>query len=155
MTAKRITFILMGVLVVYLVIALSQSIRLIQSGEVAAIVMGLGLLILPLIGAWILWRELAFGMQVERMAKVLEAEGALPVDDLPRTEVGGIDRDAADAAFETASRQAQADPQDWRSWFRVAASYDAARDRKRARGAMYHAISLFRAEQASAKTKTS
>ena len=155
MTAKRITFILMGVLVVYLVIAFAQSIRLIQSGEAAAIVMGLGLLVLPLIGAWILWRELAFGMQVERMAKVLEAEGALPVDDLPRTEVGGIDRDAADAALDVASQQAQADPDDWRSWFRVAASYDAARDRKRARAAMYHAISLFRAEQAKASTSAS
>lgn len=135
----------MGVLIVYLVIAVTQSIRLIQTGEPAAIAMGLALLLLPLIGAWVLWRELQFGMYVEKMAKVLEAEGALPVDDLPRTEGGGIDQDAADAQFNVVQEQVQADPQDWRAWFRVAASYDAARDRKRARAAMYHAIDLFRA----------
>lgn len=145
MTAKRIALILMGVLVVYLVIAVTQAVRLIQSGQGAAIALGFAILLLPLIGAWVLWRELQFGMYVEKMAKVLEAEGALPVDDLPRTEGGGIDRDAADASFDLVQEQVQADPNDWRAWFRVAASYDAARDRKRARAAMYHAIELFRA----------
>ncbi len=151
MTAKRISLILMGVLVVYLLIAASQAIRLIQSGALFAIALGLAILVLPLIGAWVLWRELQFGMYAERMAKVLESEGALPVDDLPRTEGGAVDQDATDAAFMEVSQQTQADPGDWRAWFRVAATYDAARDRKRARAAMYHAIELFRGE-ASDKT---
>ena len=75
--------------------------------------------------------------------KQLEAEGGLPVDDLPRTEGGRVDRDAADAQFAEVQQIAQADPNDWRAWFRVAASYDAAEDRKRARAAMYHAVDLF------------
>lgn len=147
MTAKRVSLILIAVLVVYLAIAGSQGLRLIQTGELVAIGFGLAILILPLIGLWVVWRELKFGMTVERMAKVLEAEGNLPVDDLPRTEGGRIDRDAADAQFATVQSQAQADPTDWRAWFRVAASYDAAGDRRRARGAMYHAIDLFEAAQ--------
>ncbi len=128
MTAKRISLILMGVLVVYLLIAASQAVRLIQSGALFAIALGIVILVLPLIGAWVLWRELQFRMYVERMAKVLESE------------------DAAGAAFVEVSQQAQADPDDWRAWFRVAAAYDAASDRKRARAAMYHAIDLFRGE---------
>ncbi len=149
MTAKRISLILMGVLVVYLLIAASQAIRLIQTGALFAIALGLAILVLPLIGAWVLWRELQFRMYVEQMAKVLESEGALPVDDLPRAEGSAVDQEAADAAFMEVSQQTQADPGDWRAWFRVAAAYDAARDRKRARAAMYHAIDLFRSEATS------
>ena len=88
-----------AVLIVYLLIAGSQGIRLIQTGQPVAIGFGVAILILPLIGFWIVWRELNFGNTVERMAKVLEAEGELPVDDLPRTQGGQIDRDAADAQF--------------------------------------------------------
>ncbi len=149
MTAKRISLILMGVLVVYLLIAASQAIRLIQSGVLFAIALGLVILVLPLIGAWVLGRELQFRMYVERMAKVLESEGALPIDDPPRTESGSVDQEAADAAFMEVNQQTQADPGDWRAWFRVAAAYDAARDRKRARAAMYHAIDLFLGETTS------
>lgn len=147
MTAKRISFILMGVLVVYLLIACSQAVRLIQSGEMFAIGLGIAILILPLIGAWVLYRELQFGMYVERMAKVLETEGALPLKDVGGKSAGGYDEAAADAAFAKVREQTQADPNDWRAWFNVAASYDAARDRKRARAAMYHAVELFRGEQ--------
>jgi ABC-type nickel/cobalt efflux system permease component RcnA len=145
MTAKRLSLILIAVLIVYLLIAGSQGIRLIQTGQPVAIGLGVAILILPLIGFWIVWRELRFGNAVERMAKVLEAEGELPVDDLPRTEGGHIDRDAADAQFADVQQVAKADPNDWRAWFQVAASYDAAGDRKRARGAMYHAVDLFEA----------
>ena len=143
MTAKRLSLILIAVLVVYLVIAGSHGIRLISTGEPVAIGFGVAILILPLIGFWVVWRELKFGSTVERMAKQLEAEGELPVDDLPRTEGGRVDRDAADAQFAEVQQVAQADPNDWRAWFRVAASYDAAEDRKRARAAMYHAVDLF------------
>ncbi len=143
MTAKRISLILIAVLIAYLIIAGSQAIRLIRSGEAIAIVLGIAILILPLIGLWVVWRELKFGLTVERMAKILESQGQLLADDLPRTEGGQIDRDAADAQFAEVQQETQADPNDWRAWFRVATSYDAASDRRRARAAMYHAIDLF------------
>ena len=106
MTAKRVSLILIAVLVVYLAIAGSQGLRLIQTGELVAIGFGLAILILPLIGLWVVWRELRFGMTVERMAKVLEAEGNLPVDDLPRTEGGRIDRDAVESSNQDATKAA-------------------------------------------------
>lgn len=144
MTAKRVSYILIVVLCVYLLIAGSQAIRLIGSGSALAMGLGFALLILPFLGLWILWREIQFGIQVEKMGRQLADEGGLLADDLPRATGGGVDRDAADAQFEQVKHQVEADPGDWRSWYRLAASYDAARDRKRARAAMYHAIDLYR-----------
>ena len=44
---------------------------------------GAAYLVLPVIGAWALVRELLFGARTEQMATVLEAEGGLPEDNLP------------------------------------------------------------------------
>jgi hypothetical protein len=41
-----------------------------------------------------------------------------------------VERDAADALFERRKAEAEATRDDWRSWFRLATSYDAARDRR-------------------------
>lgn len=143
MTAKRVTIIMVVILAFYGLVAVSQAITLITSGDAAAIGVGVGLLILPLILIWVVWRELSFGVGVQNMARQLELEGGLPVDDLPRTAGGRVDREAADAAFDEAEVAAQADPTDWRAWFRLAASYDAASDRKRARAAMRYALALY------------
>ena len=105
---------------------------------------GAAYLVLPVIGAWALIRELLFGARTEQMAKVLEAEGGLPVDNLPRTPAGRIVRAAADEEFEKYRAETEAAPDDWRSWFRLSCAYDAAGDRKRARSAMRDAVRLFR-----------
>jgi Flp pilus assembly protein TadD len=39
--------------------------------------------------------------------------------------------------------EAEADPGNWRVWYRLALAYDAAGDRTRARSAVRHAISLY------------
>ena len=81
---------------------------------------------LPIVGAWALIRELMFGARTEQMARILEAEGGLPVDELPRTPAGRIIRAAADEEFEKYKAEAEAAPEDWRSWFRLSCAYDAA-----------------------------
>ncbi|HLR43720.1 MAG TPA: hypothetical protein VK065_00875 [Brevibacterium sp.] len=103
---------------------------------------GLALFALPLVGAWTLVRELMFGAQTERLADELAREGGLPPDDLPRTPGGRIVREAADAEFERYRAEADAAPDDWRSWFRLSCAYDASGDRKRARAAMRRAIRM-------------
>jgi hypothetical protein len=97
---------------------------------------------LPLVGAWTILRELLFGAQTERLAGILEREGGLPPDTLPRTPGGRIVRAAADREFEKYRREADAAPDDWRSWFRLSCAYDAAGDRKRARSSMRQAIGM-------------
>ena len=130
-------------LVFYLVVSFQRSILLLTDSNLAAQAIGAAYLVLPVIGAWALIRELMFGARTEQMAKVLEAEGGLPVDELPRTPAGRIVRSAADAEFEKYKVEAEAAPDDWRSWFRLSCAYDAAGDRKRARASMRDAVRLF------------
>lgn len=131
-------------LVFYLVVSLQRSILLLTDSNLTAQAIGAAYLVLPIVGAWALIRELIFGARTEQMAKVLEAEGGLPVDELPRTPAGRIIREAADAEFEKYKAEAEAAPDDWRSWFRLSCAYDAAGDRKRARASMRDAGRLFR-----------
>ncbi|RAX47666.1 hypothetical protein DQ354_01505 [Arthrobacter sp. AQ5-06] len=133
-------------LVFYLVVSFQRSVLLLLDSNLAAKAIGAAYLVLPAIGAWAMIRELLFGARTEKMAKVLEAEGGLPVDELPRTPAGRIVRSAADLEFEKYKAEAEAAPGDWRSWFRLSCAYDAAGDRKRARASMRDAVKLFRGQ---------
>lgn len=127
----------------YLVLLGQRAWILLTSGEAGAAGLGAGLLVLPLLVAWAVWRELRFGMATERMARVLQAEGGMPAEELPRTPGGRVDRTAADAVFGRYREAVETSPEDWRTWFRLAWAYDTAGDRRRAREAMRHAVSLF------------
>lgn len=131
-------------LVFWLAVAFQRSFLLLGDPEPVAKALGAGYLLLPCIGAWALIRELLFGAQTQRMARRLDSEGGLPVDDLPRTPAGRIVRSAADEAFPAYQAEVEADPENWRSWFRLSCAYDAAGDRKRARRAMRDAAKLYR-----------
>lgn len=114
----------------------------IAAGGVLPAVIGVAVILVVLVGLGLLGREMLFGLQTERLARTLEAEGGLPADDLPRSPGGRIDRDAADAAFAEAADEVRAAPEDWRARYRLSLAYDAAGDRRRAREAARQAISL-------------
>jgi hypothetical protein len=139
-----------ALLVFYLVVAFQRSVLLMSDPNPVAKAIGVGYLLLPAIGAWALVRELLFGARTQRMARILESEGGLPEDNLPRTPAGRIIREAADLEFEKYRAEAEAAPEDWRSWFRLSCAYDAAGDRKRARASMRDAVGIFRAKAPSA-----
>jgi hypothetical protein len=141
MSAKRTAIVLAVVFVAYAVLLGWRGVLLIGTGDPVAIVLGIAVLVIPVLGAYLVWRELQFGRQTEVLARELEASGDLPVDDLPRRPSGRIDRAAADEAFGKYKAEAEAAPDDWRVWFRLSTAYDAAGDRKRARATMRAAIS--------------
>ncbi|WP_410787648.1 hypothetical protein [Kribbella sp. C-35] len=140
MRAKQTAILLAVVLVAYAVLIGWRGVLLIKVGTPVSVVLGLAVLVIPLIGAYLVWREIQFGRQTELLARELEAVGGLPVDDLPRRPSGRVDRAAADEAFGRYKAEAEAAPEDWRVWFRLSTAYDAAGDRKRAREAMRMAI---------------
>ncbi|GAA0373227.1 hypothetical protein QZH56_08015 [Streptomyces olivoreticuli] len=142
MRAKIVYFALAAVLVVYFVLVGSRGVMLIQQGTAITVTFGAAVLVLPFIGAWFLYQTTKFARDANRLARELEAEGGLPVDELVRTPSGRIDRDSADEVF--ARRQAETEdaPGDWRTWFRLAVAYHDARDTPRARKAMQRAIAL-------------
>jgi cytochrome c-type biogenesis protein CcmH/NrfG len=128
----------------YFVVAGQRAVVLLTSGDGVAIGIGVALLVLPLLGAALVAAELAFGFRSQRLARILESEEALPIDDLPRRPSGRPLREAADAEFGRYKAAVEANPQSWRDWFRLGLAYDASGDRRRARAAIRQAIRLER-----------
>ncbi len=143
MRTKVTVAVLAVVLLFYAVLIGWKGVMLLGSGSLVGVLLGLALLVLPVLGVLLAWREIEFGRRTSRLAVVLEAEGGLPVDDLPRRPSGRVDRAAADESFAMMRAQTEAAPEDWRAWYRLALAYDAAGDRTRARAAARHAITLF------------
>jgi hypothetical protein len=146
MSAKTLSWLLALAVGVYIVFAGMRAWALIATGEPALILFGVSVVVIPAIGVWVLWRELAFGRRTQALGEALAEEGGLPVDDLPKTASGRIVKEAADARFAEYETAVQESPNDWRCWYRLAIGYDDARDRKRARAAMRTAIGLFESD---------
>ncbi|OPG02007.1 hypothetical protein B1R27_34490 [Streptomyces sp. GKU 895] len=142
MRAKLSYAVTAAVLVFYFVLVGSRGVMLIQSGTLITVAFGVAVLILPVIGLWFLWKNTEFVRKANRLAAELDAEGGLPVDELRRLPSGRIDRDSADEVFARRKAETEAQPDDWRSWFRLAIAYHDARDTPRARKAMQRAIAL-------------
>lgn len=135
--------ILTAAVLLYLVLLAGRSVALLQTGEPVPVVLGIGVLLLPLLGAWIVATTWRSGLRIQRLARKLAAEGALPdVSELPRMPSGRVDRAAADEWFSERKAELDANPDDWRSWYRLAHAYDIAGDRRRARETMRKAIDL-------------
>ena len=142
-TRARIAAITMAVLLaIYLVFVVNYAIILMTTGVGVAIAMGVALLVLPIIAAWLLYREIAFVLRGERLVKLMGAAGELPVDDLPRLPSGRAEAEAADAQFPVYKAAVENDPGSWRAWLLLGLAYDASGDRSRARWATREAIKL-------------
>lgn len=143
MNARSVAWILAALCGFYLLFITQRSWVLVTSGEPVAVVLGIALVALPVIGAWVVVRELQFGARTAELGRALAASGGLPEDDLPRTPGGRVVRAAADARFTERQREVETDPGDWGAWFRLAVAYDDAGDRRRARSAMRTAIERY------------
>ena len=141
--------VLIVVLAFYFVLLGSRGIELIRTGGVVGIGLGVGVLILPLIGLWIVVATLRAGLAHQHLARRIQDEG-LEVDtsELPRRPSGRIERGGADELFAVVKAEWEADPDNWRSSYRLARAYDYAGDRGRARETMKRAVNLERDERA-------
>lgn len=130
-------------LVLYFVMLGRIAVALIADGRIAPVGLGIALLLLPVVGAWAMVATVRAGFAHQRLARqAAEAGMDLDVSDLPRRASGRIERDAADALFNTVRAELDADPDNWVRWYRVARAYDYAGDRSRAREAMRTAVEM-------------
>ncbi|WP_306363969.1 hypothetical protein [Nocardia sp. CC227C] len=143
-------------LIVFLVVALGFyflllgriALSLLGSGDLAAIGIGVGVLILPIVGVWIVYSSVRAALDHQRLARRMAEDGReLDVSDLPRRPSGRIQRDAADQLFAEVKTEWEADPDNWRTCYRVARAYDYAGDRSRAREIMRRAVELEKLER--------
>ncbi|MEU1428449.1 hypothetical protein ABZ412_15375 [Nocardia sp. NPDC005746] len=151
---KRVGFIAALVLVLgfYFVLLGRIAFSLIGSGKPAAIGLGLGVLILPLLGVWIVGTSVRAAFAHQHLARRMHEEGGeLDVSELPRRPSGRIEKAAADELFEQVKAEFEADPQNWRTSYRAARAYDYAGDRTRAREMMKRAVDLERAERSGSR----
>ncbi|PXY27986.1 tetratricopeptide repeat protein [Prauserella muralis] len=148
MRARNVAILLTVAVAVYLVLLAGRAVALIRAGGPVATLLGVGVLALPLLGVWLLVTTWRSGTRIQHLARRLEAEGGLPdVSGLPRRPSGRVDRAAADAWFEQRRAEVEAEPGDWRRWYRLAYAYDIAGDRRRARATMRKAIELEAADR--------
>jgi hypothetical protein len=145
MKGRTAALVMSALLVLYLVRVLQLAIRLIAVDNGVSKLLGIALLVLPLLGAWALVAEILFGLRSQRLVRRLDAAGELPVDALPQRTSGRPERAAADAEFPRYKAEVEADPGNWKAWFRLGLSYDASGDRSRARQSVRRAIALERA----------
>ena len=130
-------------LLLYVVLLGRIAVLLISSGQVAAVGLGVALLILPAIGLWAMIATLRSGFAHQKLARLIAEDGMeLDVSTLPRRPSGRIQQQAADALFDTVRTELRSEPDDWRRWYRLARAYDYAGDRGRAREAMKKAVEL-------------
>lgn len=135
---------LTALLALYVLLVAARAAALVRTGEPVAVVLGIALWALPVVAVWFVAREWSLAIDVQRMADALADADELPVDELPRSPGGRIDRSVARDAFDEARERCEAAPDDWRSWYHLAFAYDAAGDRRRARESLRHARALFR-----------
>lgn len=143
MTPRRWAWLLAAAVAAYLVLAGVRGWALITSADPTAVLLGVAVLALPFVGAWVVWREITFGYAMQDMGRRLAEEGDLPVDDFARMPSGRIVPEEAQRFLAAERARVEDDPEDWKSWYRFGLALDAARDRRRARAAMREARRLF------------
>lgn len=145
MTPRRWAWLLAVAVAAYLVLAGVRGWALVTSGQTTGVLLGIAVFALPVVGAWVVWREIAFGYSMQAMGAQLASEGDLPIDDFARTPSGRIVLEDAQRFLAVERERVEANPQDWKSWYRFGLAQDAARDRRRARAAMREARRLWQA----------
>ena len=133
--AKRISFVLAGVLAVYLVFAGMRGLDLLHTSNTAVKLLGICVIVLPLLGALLVIREVRFGYAISNLGRQIDPE-LLPTTDIkPRSQEA---QDYLDAVI----ARTQADGVNWRYWYCVGIGYDLNSQRRLARECMQHALSL-------------
>lgn len=141
---KALAAAMIALLVFYLGLTLQRAWLLMTSELWISKFLGSALIVLPVVGAWALLRELSFGIRIERLGRRLVEEGEMPEDDLPRHPSGRIVREAADERFPRWKADVERAPGDWRTWYRLSLAYSASGDTRRARRAMRQAVRISR-----------
>jgi hypothetical protein len=128
----------------------TTALSLLATGDLVQVGVGVGVLLLVVVGCVLVAGEVKLGADSARLARRLEAEDGLPYDppDVTRLPSGRLEKVDADRVFEQRRAEVEAAPDDWRTWWRLAAAYGDARDSRRGRRAMRRAVSLERAARA-------
>jgi len=122
------TFIVV-VALVYVGLVAARAVSLERTSGTLGLVVGVSVMLLPVIAAYLVWREIQYGNGAQEMGAMLDAGVTDPT---------GIES-VSDGS-----------PDDWVTWFRAAVTHERNGDRRRARAAMRRAWRLYRDRSVSA-----
>jgi ABC-type nickel/cobalt efflux system permease component RcnA len=77
-SARTVSWVLAAVVAVYFVLLGGRAVALFRDGSPLAVAFGIGVVLLPLVGAWVLWSTLRFGFRTQELGRRLAAEDADP-----------------------------------------------------------------------------
>ena len=140
--AKIGAFLMAALTLIYTALLANTGIMLLLLDEPVAKIMGFFILVFPVLAIWLIIREFAFGVKIERFATTVESQGKWPHFAFELRPSGRPTRDSADRVFESYAKAARANPESALAWFSLGLAYDAAGDRARARKAMRKALAL-------------
>lgn len=135
-------YVLLALILIYLFAIAGMVWGLISSGTWIGIIMGTALIVFPVIGVIFIGKDLRFAAQGDAILAKMSDAGELPEDNLPKRPSGRPEREAADGEFPRWKAEVEANPEDYRTWARLALAYRASGDSARARQAMRKAIQL-------------
>jgi cytochrome c-type biogenesis protein CcmH/NrfG len=129
MRARLVALILGAILVFYFLVIGQRALIMLNDDRPAFLFLGFGVLLLPIVGVWALWREIRIGLASQELAKRLTAEGKMPEESIP---------------FDVCKSDVESNPDDWRAWFRLAVAYGEAGDTRNGRAALRKSWELSR-----------
>ncbi|MEO0026972.1 MAG: hypothetical protein RL716_303 [Actinomycetota bacterium] len=143
MSKAKIGAVVMSALLLLYVALLSQTaISLLLTDILVAKIMGALIAVFPVLGAWAIILEFRFTIALEKLQNRINDEGRFPSFELEVRPSGRAIRASAEKMFALYKTEAENHPDDFHTWFNLGVAYNAAGDRRRARGAMQKAIEL-------------
>lgn len=122
MKSRFAAWVMVVIVLIYLVVVFERAIVFISTTEPIAIALGCALLVLPIIGLWVLWREMLFGLRSQKLVLILRETAELPADE-------GTLHESEEA---------------WQTWFCRGLAHENSGNRAAARSAIRTAIKLYR-----------
>lgn len=135
-------YVLLALIAIYLIAIGGMVWGLVTSGTAIGITMGGALIVFPLIGVIFIVKDIRFAAKGQALLAKMTDAGEVPEDNMPKRPSGRPVREVADDEFPRWKAEVEANPEDYRTWARLALAYRASGDTHRARKAMRKAIEL-------------
>lgn len=128
----------------YISLSIVRAIQISSYEDFSSVLWQIGIVLIAGISLGLIVREILFGIQMQKLARLMNEEQMLLPDTLSKLPSGRTERTEADARFSMIQEEVERQPENWKGWFRLGLAYDEAGDRRRARAAMRQSLRLFK-----------
>lgn len=128
----------------YISLSIFRAFQLEAYEDATGMLWQFGIVVITGLSFGLIVREIVFGVQLQKLARIMNEEQRLLPDTLRKLPSGRTDREDADSRFQEIKAEVEQFPGQWQGWFRLGLAYDEAGDRRRARESMRHSLKLFR-----------